>query len=420
MKHILITVLFLFLFISNVCFGDTYYVCDLDTDCNAGAGSGWSTGNDSNSAAQAQNKATPWKTIQKAADNMVAGDTVIVGDGTYTDDGDADTAVFQTGDTGTSDDWITYKAENKWGAVLSGENRQAPTAFFAIQIMPSDHYIRIEDFDMTFMNYAVSVNSENHDIYFYGNRIHQIGESDYDEGTAQNGIYCGAGTSGITIDSNWFEDIGKDTPITSNDHAVYLGGGLGGASGASDILIKNNIFVNGTHGFCIHIYNGYDNLFENINIINNTFHKPNTDWNGQILLAATIDNCLIQNNIFLDPNTNAIHMPAITECFELTNITMLNNMTDVSLLVNANLAACEHTRTDNQTSTDPLLTDPDNGDYTLQVTSVSAIDAGTATGAPSTDYDQNPRPQGADFDIGAYEYPSNSTSFFSSFSGNYQ
>lgn len=41
------------------------------------------TGNDANTAIQAQNIATPWKTIQKAADTMVAGDTVEVQAGTY-------------------------------------------------------------------------------------------------------------------------------------------------------------------------------------------------------------------------------------------------------------------------------------------------------------------------------------------------
>ena len=43
-----------------------------------------------------------------------------------------------------------------------------------------------------------------------------------------------------------------------------------------------------------------------------------------------------------------------------------------------------------------------SGNYHLEATS-PAIDAGTSIGAPSTDYDGKPRPQGRDFDIGPYE-----------------
>jgi hypothetical protein len=44
-----------------------------------------------------------------------------------------------------------------------------------------------------------------------------------------------------------------------------------------------------------------------------------------------------------------------------------------------------------------------SGDYHLKSTS-PAIDAGTSVGAPSTDYDGNPRPQNKAYDIGPYEY----------------
>src|SRR5665647_2294490 len=50
-------------------FATTYYVA--------------TTGNNNYTAAQAQNVATPWKTIQKAANTLVAGDTVYIRVGTY-------------------------------------------------------------------------------------------------------------------------------------------------------------------------------------------------------------------------------------------------------------------------------------------------------------------------------------------------
>jgi hypothetical protein len=50
---------------------------------------------------------------------------------------------------------------------------------------------------------------------------------------------------------------------------------------------------------------------------------------------------------------------------------------------------------------DPLLVSPSTHDFHLQAGS-AAIDHGIATPA-LTDYDGDPRPQGAAFDIGAYE-----------------
>ena len=62
---------------------------------------------------------------------------------------------------------------------------------------------------------------------------------------------------------------------------------------------------------------------------------------------------------------------------------------------------------------DPLFVDPDGPDYIpgnqdddLHLKSGSpCIDTGTATGAPDTDLEGNIRPQGAGYDMGAYESP---------------
>lgn len=53
--------------------------------------------------------------------------------------------------------------------------------------------------------------------------------------------------------------------------------------------------------------------------------------------------------------------------------------------------------------TDPFFVDPDNDDYNLTSES-PCIDTATPEGAPATDIEGTPRPQGAGFDMGAYEF----------------
>ena len=75
------------------------------------------TGSDSSSGTSS----SPFKTIQKAADIVNPGDTVIVRDGTYTDT-DGDDFIVKISRSGTSSAWVTFKSENKWGAVLDGRS----------------------------------------------------------------------------------------------------------------------------------------------------------------------------------------------------------------------------------------------------------------------------------------------------------
>jgi len=54
-------------------------------------------------------------------------------------------------------------------------------------------------------------------------------------------------------------------------------------------------------------------------------------------------------------------------------------------------------------SLNPLFVDAVNGNYQLK-TGSPCINAGTSTGAPAFDFNGTARPQGAGYDIGAYEY----------------
>lgn len=78
------------------------------------------TGSDSNPGSAG----APWLTMQKAADTMVAGDTTIVKNGTYTEG----QLVFRT--AGTVEARITLRAENKNLAILSSTSSCTPSINF--------------------------------------------------------------------------------------------------------------------------------------------------------------------------------------------------------------------------------------------------------------------------------------------------
>jgi hypothetical protein len=58
---------------------------------------------------------------------------------------------------------------------------------------------------------------------------------------------------------------------------------------------------------------------------------------------------------------------------------------------------------DSNIEAEPLFVDPENANYYLRAGS-PCIDKGTETDAPKEDIDGSPRPQGAGYDMGAYEY----------------
>ena len=87
----------------------TWYVCGSASSCNANGGSGWSTGSNSNSG---NSKSLPFLTISQGVTSMKSGDTLIIGNGTYTGGNNA-ISYWQGGQppAGTSSAWTTIKAD---------------------------------------------------------------------------------------------------------------------------------------------------------------------------------------------------------------------------------------------------------------------------------------------------------------------
>lgn len=395
--------IFLLFFVADA-IGATYYVDPTGSDGNPGT------------------KKSSWRTIQKAADTMLAGDTCIVKDGIYTDT-DRDGYVVDVRRNGTASNWITYKAENVGGVIIDGQENGSHSNVFGFFLYFTSH-VRLEGFKITNARSGIYVRSS-HDIYVYRNEIYNMGR-EYTYSTCPTnsaGPYSGAtGTAdsyNVTYDSCKVHDIGRASRASCcptdyyYDHGLYLIGG--------NQLVKNCIFYNMYSGWAIKITSHSIAMAGPTHIItNNTFAHDSNDGivrgcvtvtHGHILLATgqgtnSYHDVIIQNNAFYNPPGNAIvRAGSYTNCSE---ITLRNNYSSASTLVNKNRSAYGDFIDSNNTLGVSLtnfgMTDPKNNDFSLKASSSYLINSGIATFAVDKDYTGIARPQDGAYDIGAYEY----------------
>ena len=90
----------------------------------------------------------PWLTLRKAGLTATAGSTVHVADGTYKVDGTLGSATsIETRNPGTSNAWITYVSDNKWGSKIVNTNAVNSPNNIAWTI-EGDYQI-VKDFDIS-------------------------------------------------------------------------------------------------------------------------------------------------------------------------------------------------------------------------------------------------------------------------------
>jgi parallel beta-helix repeat protein len=189
-------------------------------------------GNDSNSGTS-NTPGGAWLTIQKAANTMLAGDTVLVQAGTYYE-------MVQPANSGTSGNPITYKAEGT--VVIDGDDTRA-RAFELID----DSYIVIDGFEIT------NVYNDGGS----GGSIRLDGASDYVtirnniiRDTGRDGIYLTGTSDNSLVENNLIYNIDDDgiTPAGSGNHTlrnntIYNCGGWALENAATTgNLYENNIF----------------------------------------------------------------------------------------------------------------------------------------------------------------------------------
>ncbi len=276
----------------------TYYVATTGSDGAAGT------------------QSAPFRTIQHAADIVNPGDTVFVGDGTYTMTSNScgSTVVCLTRG-GTSSAWVTFKSINQGGAKIDGQSNSVRYGWY---FGPGANYIKIDGFEVFGMGYA-SGDASGFVIYNGGqnvvishNNIHDVGRLCTDTTNGETGIFIAMPY--VTVDSNRIHDIGRFAPgengcspstqyYTNHDHGVYVNGNST-AAGANSATIVNNVFWNNARGWSVQVYPG---SIANLSVLNNTFVGPNPYSQGHIIMGANTTNGRIINNIFLNPRTAGIN-----------------------------------------------------------------------------------------------------------------
>src|SRR5262249_9886170 len=134
------------------------------------------TGSDSNPGTQDQ----PFRTIQRAADGVNPGNTVIVEDGVYTYSGSnqsSKTIVCLTRG-GATGQFVTFKSTNKRGARVDGQNGVAAAGFG----FGGANYVRIQDFEIYGVANAASGGASGIDVFNSGRFSEIIGNHIHDNG----------------------------------------------------------------------------------------------------------------------------------------------------------------------------------------------------------------------------------------------
>lgn len=389
------------------------------------------TGEDMNTGLSA---AAAFLTIQRGADLVSSGDTVFVANGTY--------AGFDVrGRNGAANAPIVFKALGDDVLI----NTSGPIRDDGINVENAD-YVVIEGF--TVKNMPGSGN---------GIRLvlsdHCVVRHCWCDGNAERGIFTGF-TDDILIEYNTctnsvdehgiYVSNSSDRPIIrfnecygNNNIGIHMNGdlSLGGDGIISDPQIYGNIIHDNNRAAGINmdgvenalIYNNliYNNHFSQgialfqqdgaqvssgARIFNNTIIVPDDGRWGILLKAGANQNTIILNNMIINEHAwrGAIAAEAIDGLTSDYNL-LSDKLSAVGDGEADSFVAWQALGLDQQSQivaeSNDLFSNPTENNYQLLPTA-QAVDAGTNSVADIVDVDivLTPRPQGNDFDIGAYEY----------------
>jgi hypothetical protein len=425
--------------------GNTYYVAKNGSNSNPGTLS------------------QPWLTIQKAANTIVAGDTVYVRSGVYNEYVYIGTSPPYTGKSGTATNPIVYKAYPGEYPIIDGTGL-SNTGGYSLITVYNVSYCTIEGFELR--------NSSKHGIWAFGTysnltlrrmKIHdtQISGIYIEKGSnllvdgcevyntnsipveeqvslmgvtgfeIKDSIFHNSGktaldfkqgcinglvhnneiygnndtTSGIYLDAGYGDRDTDNIKIYNNKihdliaSAITIGSETSPHHAVTNVDIYNNLIYNNYTGFAV-----WPNPFtRTFRIINNTFYNNGSEIAvyGSDANAGVNLNCIIRNNILVHNGNYMIYFGSVTGGSPTVDHNQYYDSTGAYRFEPSTLIGTNYVKAN------PLFVNPPV-DFRLQAGS-QAINAGSATIAPLTDYAANPRPQDAAYDIGAYEYGSSAS-----------
>jgi parallel beta-helix repeat protein len=383
------------------------------------------TGSDGASgAAQA-----PWRTLQHAADVVAAGDTVIVRPGQY--------AGFDLWTDGTAANRITFHAEP--GVTINARNARTPDG---INLEGAD-YITIEGFTVTGVPRAGIRSVLNHHVTIRGNTADLNGrwgiftgfsddlliENNVTSRSAQeHGIYVSNsgdrpvirmntiwGNNANGIHMNGDASQGGDGIISGalvEQNTIYENGRAGGsginADGVQSSTFQNNLLYNNhASGVSLYRIDGAAGSKNNLLVNNTVVQASDARWALNIQNGSTGNT--VYNNILYNSHSWRgsidISQDSLSGFTSDYNVVMERFTTtggnSILTLAQWRTATGQdlHSRVSTPAS---LFVNTAANDYHLSATS-PALDVGTGLQAPSSDFEQDSRPSGSGFDIGADE-----------------
>jgi len=386
------------------------------------------TGNDS----AAGSSAAPWKTLQKAANSVSAGATVLVENGNY--------AGFRMRASGTASAPIVFKSVNLWGAKIDATGPLGDVDNVSVQ---SSSYVTLDSFEVYGSQRAgigvrtlysgTGADTRNdivthcfchdngvsgggaHDGIFTGFALNFSALDNCCSHNGEHGIYVSNSADnpiisynhvwdnqdcGIQINADQYTTTGDGTAdgLISNwviSNNVIYGNGAGGGSainldGAIDGFCYNNlIYDNFATGIAMYQIDGAQASNHNV-VCNNTIYDP-TSGRDALLLGDGADDNVVFNNIAY--SKTGIEVDSVTGLVHDYN--RFNNITGAT--------ASAH---ESSPSAASLFINAATWNLELSPTS-SALNAGVATfdgkSAPTYDILFTARPQGSADDIGCYE-----------------
>lgn len=383
--------------------------------------------NDSNPGTES----LPWKTINKGAQTLVAGDTAYVKAGTYDEH-------IEFANNGTQTYPITFKSYSGWNTIVkySGHNNHTVTFtkeyivwdgfkvtclfYQPLRINPGAAYCIIKNCDVdadTESSHGILIESDAvHHITIMNNLIHGFGTSQLHHGMYIKGdyhlidgniIYDNAGY-GIHM----YNDAGSVKHCIVRNNTCYENGVRSANGGAGIIvtqgvsLVYNNVCYNNGGGsnsnsYGILVYNVPAGSGAN-KIYNNTLYK---NGRGGLGIQGS-DSTILKNNICAYDSVCNLSMLNSTNtilnhnCYYPDGANRFFWNRGVYNFSGYRLASGQDSSSICQ---EPRFVDTSSYNFHLQATS-PAVDRGFTLPEVPLDKDGITRPQGIAYDIGAYEY----------------